>query len=384
MRPKISSCKKIASTLRYNEQKVQQGQAECLLAANFIKDAARLSFDDKLARFRRLMQLNDRITTSNLHISLNFHPSEKLSDEKMKEIARVYMQEIGFGQQPYLVYRHHDAGHPHMHIVSTHIRPDGSPIPLYNIGRNQSEKAKQQIELRFGLLSSENRERVQRQKIVRGMGPRNITKGVQRVSYGASPIAPAISAVLESVTEQYKFTSLEEFNAILRLYNVEACRGKEQSQSFKHRGLLYRVLDKQGNYVGVPLKASFFDCRPTLANLEKKFILNQSLRLQHQQNTTTRILWAKIQGPAGLTALQRKLEKEQISMVLEKDTRGGIRQVNYVDFRSKCVFNSEDLDKRCGLEEIQRLAAHEQLRQQQESLSEEHEQSQRHSLRHHL
>ena len=56
------------------------------------------------------------------------------------------MEKIGFGEQPYLTYQHFDAGHPHIHIVSVKVRADGSRIDTQNIGRNQSEKARKEIE----------------------------------------------------------------------------------------------------------------------------------------------------------------------------------------------------------------------------------------------
>jgi hypothetical protein len=82
-----------------------------------------LNFYQKLLRFERLNALNDRASTKTIHVSLNFDPSEKFTDEKLNEIAEVYMQKIGFADQPYLVYKHTDAGHPHIHIVSsTHAK----------------------------------------------------------------------------------------------------------------------------------------------------------------------------------------------------------------------------------------------------------------------
>lgn len=59
------------------------------------------------------------------------------------------MQKIGFGAQPYLVYEHHNAGHRHIHIVSTNIQRAGSRIKLHNVGRNQSEKARKEIEFKL-------------------------------------------------------------------------------------------------------------------------------------------------------------------------------------------------------------------------------------------
>ena len=42
--------------------------------------------------------------------------------KNFKEIADEYMQKIGFGEQPYLLYQHNDAGHPHIHIVTTTLK----------------------------------------------------------------------------------------------------------------------------------------------------------------------------------------------------------------------------------------------------------------------
>jgi len=163
MRPKIETSHNIARSLMYNEKKVSQQQAECLYAANYLKQLSDLTVADKLRRLQRRMQLNDRVTT-NLHITLNFDPADNLTNDRMKQIAKTYMREIGFEQQPYLVYRHLDAGHPHCHIVTTHVRKDGTPIELYNIGRNQSEAARQRIEAEFRLVTAEMKQKLKQQK----------------------------------------------------------------------------------------------------------------------------------------------------------------------------------------------------------------------------
>jgi hypothetical protein len=123
----------------------------------------------------------------------------------MKKIARLYMKEIGFERQPYLVYRHVDAGHPHCHIVTTHIGRDGSPIEQYNIGRNQSEKARQLIEAEFGLVTAEMKKEISQQK--------QQINGVPKIIYGQGSTTRSMVRVLEYVTEHFMYTSLEEMNA---------------------------------------------------------------------------------------------------------------------------------------------------------------------------
>src|SRR5690606_34613683 len=73
------------------------------------------------------------------------------------------------------------------------------------------------------------------------------------------------------VMKHYKFSSLTEFNAVLRQYNVMADRGKEGMVMFNKNGLLYSMLDTKGNKVGVPIKASALNCKPTLKNLDRHF-----------------------------------------------------------------------------------------------------------------
>lgn len=375
MRPKIIPCHSVAKSLKYNEEKVMLGKAECLTAANFLKDVSRLTFADKLHRFERRMDLNERVST-NLHITLNFDPSDKLSNEQMQKIARLYMKEIGFERQPYLVYRHHDAGHPHCHIVTTHVRRDGSPIEQWNIGRNQSEKARQHIEVEFGLVTAEMKKqrRQQQQKI----------DGIQRITYGEKSIASSISGILEYVTENYKYASLQELNTILRLYNVEAYRGREDSQLYRHRGLLYRVLDEHGKYIGVPLKASFFDCKPTLDNLEKKFVLHQSQKPQFQDHLATEIRWQLLQTPHNLEKLTHRLAQERICMVLQRNKEGICEGVSYVDFRNKCVFDGNELGEHCNRDAIQKVIDRQKTLKEEQSLQQSERQINRHRHSLHL
>ena len=151
---RINTSKSISKALNYNEQKVIKGAAECIIAFGFIKDKDELNFYNKLHHFERCISLNDRVSFNTLHVSLNFDPSEEINTEKLAAIANRYMKRIGFGKQPYLFYRHDDAGHPHIHIVSTNLQKDGSIISIHNLGKNQSEKARKEIEIEFALVKA--------------------------------------------------------------------------------------------------------------------------------------------------------------------------------------------------------------------------------------
>lgn len=334
---KITIPKSIEAALNYNEKKVQKGIAQCLHAANYLSEAKDMNFYQKLKGFEILNSLNKRAATKTLHVSLNFDPSEKLSDNRLIEIANAYMEKIGFGEQPFLVYKHQDAGHPHIHIVSTTIKADGSRINTHNIGRNQSEKARKEIEQKYVLMKAER----QQQLLKRGIKPLNIEK----VIYGKSETKRSISNIVSAVFSQYKFTSLPEFNAALKQFNLIADRGKEEGVIYKNRGLVYRILDANGNKVGVPIKASSISCKPILANLEKKFISSEAVKETLKQETKNRIDECLQTKPESMKSLMTFLHIKQIYTVLRQNDEGRLYGITFVDNQNKCVFNGSDLGK---------------------------------------
>lgn len=360
MRPKIMPCHNIARSLTYNEQKVTLGKAELLTAANFLKESTRLTLADKLHRFGQRMELNDRVST-NLHITLNFDPQDKLTNEQMKKIAGLYMKEIGFAHQPYLVYRHNDAGHPHCHIVTTHVQKNGNPIDLYNIGKNQSEKARQKIEAEFGLVTAELK---QQQRLLQ---QHRQVEGVQKVIYGEGSVTRSLAAVLEYVTEKYNYTTFDELNAILRLLNVEAYRGKDNTKLYQSRGLLYRVLDENGKYIGRPLKASFFDCKPTLDYLEKKFMLNQQLAIRETcgQAVNAEIWLCQHWNRNTLEEIRQALSRNRMELVLRQNKDGTCQEVIYIDFARRCAIDGNKISAPCSRQSIQQLLDEQKIRQSQ-------------------
>lgn len=348
---KITIPNSIKRALNYNEQKVKEGKAECIHAQGFLQELPELNFYSKLQRFEKLTELNKRAVTNTIHISLNFALNERLGREKLVEIADVYMQKIGFGEQPYLVYRHLDAGHPHIHIVTTNIQANGKRISTHNLGRNQSSKARKEIEVMFGLVKAEAQ-----QKIDNEIKP----VAVQKVIYGKSATHRGIANVLDAVLPHYHYSSLPELNAVLRLYNLVADRGREDGLIFRKHGLIYRLLDEKGYKIGVPIKASLLHNKPTLAFLEKRFKENEQIKYEHRKRLKTSLDWILLQPMKSIAAFKQALEKEKVNLVIRQNEQNIIYGLTYIDHRTKCVFNGSDIGKqysakaileRCGIQQ---------------------------------
>ncbi|QJB29900.1 relaxase/mobilization nuclease domain-containing protein [Chitinophaga oryzae] len=346
---KITFPGSVLRVLNYNENKVKEGCATLIHAANFLQDKEDMTFYNKLERFQHLHNLREDIRTHTLHISLNFHPTEKFTPDGLTTIADDYMNRIGFSGQPYLIYEHYDAGHPHIHIVTTSIKADGSPIRLHNIGKYKSEPARQAIEIRYGLVHAQGQK-----ELLKGIHPVD----VQKIIYGKMETKRSIINVLDAVLKKYKYSSLAELNAVLQLYNVTADRGKEGSRVFQKGGLVYRVVDDKGNKVGVPVKASSIYSNPKLAYLEKRFHDNQSLKEPHAKRVKTAIDWALAgQRQMSIAQLLTTLEKDGISTVRRQNATGQLYGLTFVDHKTKCVFNGSALGKQYSAAGLQQRCA---------------------------
>jgi len=133
------------------------------------------------------------------------------------------------------------------YLVTTNIKADGKRIPLHNLARNQLMKASMEIERQFSLIKAEEKLRLHY-----SLKPVD----VQRVLYGKAETKRAITNVLDHVLPAYKYASLAELNAVLKLYNVIADKGTENSSIYQSGGLVYRTLNANGEKVGAPVKAS--------------------------------------------------------------------------------------------------------------------------------
>ena len=355
----------LRNVMNYNENKLKQDsqakdaggktlkKAEFIHSSGNAKDTTELLFSDRFKRLEKQMALNERWKKSVVHISLNFDPSEKERFEKDKEllnrIADTYMGKLGFANQPYLVYKHNDAGHPHIHIVSTIIRKDGTPINTHNIGKDVSNPARKEIEQIFGLVIADDR----KQKEAFRLEPIN----AQKVIYGKSETKREITNVLDAVLNAYKYTSLSELNAILKQYNVMADSGGDNSRINMKKGLVYRVLDENGNKVGVPIKASDIYSKPGLKYLQPRFDKNEILRRPFKVRVKNTIDLALLKSTVKtIEELQEALRRQKIQVVIRQNKDGRIYGLTFIDHnpQSKSVFNGSDLGKQysaAGIEE---------------------------------
>lgn len=331
----------LKTLVAYHEQKVSRGVAERIYAGNFLNEAKDLTTEMIHYHFNQFLDLRDDVKKPLLHVSVNFHPDDAsgLSQQKLQNISREYMKAIGMHKQPYVVYLHTDAAHPHFHIISPRISGDSHPICI--VVKWEYQKMVKAMEQKYQLTPS-GRKHVSRE-------PASWRDDyAQKVEYGVAPTVPAMAKAIESVTDKYKFTTLSAYNSALREYNVQAKEVSSRLKAHQHRGLIYRALDSKGNNVGTAILASRFYCKPTLPNLEKKFRENARLMERPRAFLTSRIDSVAEELHANIQGYFRALEDERITTIIRHNKRGQIHEFSYVDHENCCVFEEKDLPEQCS------------------------------------
>ena len=242
MHATLELAQSIIRELQYHELKVRRGQAELIGGDNFIKEVNELDFDEKLFYFNRLIALDNQGFKPVLDVFIRFSRLDKLDNTTMQRVTQAYAEGIGLEKQPWLAYRHGDTLHPHVHLVTTTRQADGKKIALTPALLKHSRELTHRLEKEYGLDQSDEEANLRAQH-----------KYLQKVEYGKVSLYPAIKLVLETIVPTYRYTNLDELNAVLRLFNV---RAQETAPGHEGRGLVYYPLLPDGKDGGAYFKAS--------------------------------------------------------------------------------------------------------------------------------
>ena len=117
---KIGKGSNMYGAILYNQQKVEKENGAVLLL-NKIPDTVDGRYSSQYFNkcFEPYLSANIKTEKTVRHISLNPDPADKVSDEQFTDMAQEYMERMGYGNQPYIVFKHTDIDRTHIHIVST-------------------------------------------------------------------------------------------------------------------------------------------------------------------------------------------------------------------------------------------------------------------------
>ena len=153
----ISTGGNMFGALAYNQNKVDSEEAKVLFSNRMLlSEDGNFSIGECMRSFE--MQMPVQLSTKKpiLHISINPHPEDVLSDSQLSDIAREYMRKLGYGDQPYLVYKHTDIDRHHIHIVGLRVDENGRPLND-RFEHRRSKQITRELEQKYNLHPAEKK-----------------------------------------------------------------------------------------------------------------------------------------------------------------------------------------------------------------------------------
>lgn len=330
---RISTGKDIYGALAYNQQKVDRGEGAVLRTSGLLEPAnGYFTVAEVAGQILHWMPSRVRTEKPVIHISLNPDPRDMLSDEDLADIADKYMDGMGWGTQPYIVYKHTDIDRTHIHIVSVQVDSAGKKID--DSHRNERSVAQtERLEREYGLHPAKDRQRTEVQRFT-------------PVDYTLGDLKRQVGAVVKPAVATYRFQTLGEFRALLSLYNVGCEEVVGEMNGEPRRGLLYTVLNGPGKKVGVPFKSSLFGRSAGISGLERHMARSRERIEKERMDERTRSRVAEaLAGSTTEEALRKRLQTFHIELYLRRNDTGRITGVTFIDHETRCVMNGSRLGK---------------------------------------
>ena len=329
---KISSTENLEGALGYNFKKVEKGEASILLATELYQDReGRYTMEDVLADMEALIPKKCRTKKAVFHCSLNPHPDEKLSDELLVQIAREYMEALGYGKQPYIVFKHNDIAREHIHIVSLRVDSKGRKIDD-RFEKRRSKQITDALERKFGLIPSS--------KVAN-----KAVEETPKVDIGKGNIKEQVSNVVRMVMKHYHFCSLGELNAILSVYNLAVEEVKTEFRGKKYEGLVYVPTDDKGDKVSSPIHASDIGRGVGYTAVQNRMQKSKQAIKPLISIIRYRVLQTMRTSPKTEEELRQRLEEQGLRAVIRKNETGRIYGITFIDDKAGIALNGSRLGK---------------------------------------
>ena len=329
---KIGRNENLYGALAYNNLKVENENGKILFTNKIIETPNGAYTVAQLAQsFAPYLIANRNTEKHTLHISLNPDPKDEVSDERYREIAEEYMREMGYGEQPFVVFKHTDIDRSHIHIVSVCVDEEGKKISD-KFEKMRSMNVCRELERKHGLLPATDKEHKQNDKVFRP------------VDYKAGDVKSQIASVVRHLPNYYKFQTLGEYNALLSLFNVTTEKVEGELQGKMRQGLLYIPLNEKGERAGHPFKASLFGKSAGLPALELHFAkCKTALKDSPPKQTLKSAVTIALKTTSNEQAFKKQLIEQGINVVVRRNDAERIYGITFIDHNSKSVWNGSRL-----------------------------------------
>lgn len=331
---KINYGSSLFGALAYNGEKVNEGVAK-ILETNKVFSPADGAHDISACMQDFMAYMPSHVLTKKpvIHISLNPHPDDSLTDEQFSAIAWEYIEKMGYANQPFIVYKHEDIDRHHLHIVTLVVDERGKKI---NDGNNfyTSTRILKELEQKYGLIPAQMRKE---KEVFR----------LQKVCYGdGENLKKQLVSVIRPAAKFYHCPSFKEYRALLSTYNICVEELKGEMYEKPYNGLVYFATDDKGKKVGNPFKASLFGKAVGYEALQNRFKASkEKLKEKHLAPKTKAVVAGALRRSATKEDFRTNLHHKGIDVLFRENEQGRLYGITFIDQNNGCVVNGSRLGK---------------------------------------
>ena len=315
-----------STTLQYNERKVEEGKAAVVYSQGLDNP------DKPLESFERYERGSRRCEKMSFHMSVNPSRTDGMTEDQVVAFTKELMEGMGYGDQPFIIYRHNDINREHYHIVSVRVDKDGRKISDKYEHRHCQELMKE-LAQKYGFSVGKGEKQEEDEK----------KKNSEKVNYQRfDPEKGDYMKQIEELVEQamkYHFTTGEQFKMLMRQFGVDV-----DYQMVKRQAMMTfaGINPKNGHRCTAPIPAkdlkvpSVDEIRQHIEDAKKE------KRNKEKQRAANLVRIALKYGKSELHT-RRILRKKNIGMVFSRTKEGKIFGVTLIDHQTRCVFKSSEL-----------------------------------------
>jgi hypothetical protein len=331
---KIGRGKSLFGALSYNMDKVKNNTATVLAGQKIIESPdGSFTIPQIYNSFQAYLAANRKTEKPIVHISLNPDPDDKVSDNDYKRLAKDYMEKMGYGKQPFVVFKHNDIERSHIHIVTVCIDEEGRKISD-TFEKRRSMAACRKLERDYNLKSAVEKKQSQTDPIFKP------------VDYKTGDIKSQMAAVIRYLPKYYQYTTLGTYNALLSLFNITAEEVKGQYNGTARQGLVYFAMNEKGEKASNPFKASVFGKSAGYNELQLHFTKSsEQMQNSPYRSTLKTTIEKTIQAATGENDFKARLKSSGINTVVRRTADNRIYGITFIDHQSRSVWNGSQLAK---------------------------------------
>ena len=338
---KISLGSSLYGALAYNGEKINKEEGRLLTTNRIYNDGTgTVDIHRAMEEFLSMMPVRSKVEKPVVHISLNPHPDDVLTDTELQDIAREYLEKMGFGNQPYLVFKHEDIDRHHLHIVTVRVDENGKSIDTRN-NFYRSKQITRELERKYGLHDAERRNR-------------RLDTPIRKVDTSAGDVKKQVGNAVKELNRRYRFQTIGEYRALLSLYNITVEEARGNVRGREYNGLVYSVTDGAGNKVGNPFKSSLFGKSGGYDAIQGKFTRSKTeIKDKKLADITKRTVLSVLQDTYDKNRFIATLKEKGIDTVLRYTEEGRIYGATFIDHRTGCVLNGSRMGRELSANTLQ-------------------------------